>query len=217
MYLYMSRAVFIGGLNNGKRNINVVAEAIGETCDYGTVDRFTFAQAMENPDEIARATRGVDTFTHSAGMLALVNTRPASIEAFNPPVPRSIGHLVGKTAVKMARMHTPGIGFSNLRDTGNVALYDLSTTAELMANVGGNLKYLPAISRFSAITAALAAVDNYTKVRIHTTNGDEYFTITPIQRTALERRHIWVTEQPGIHDELVLRPTVTLHRALDLL
>jgi hypothetical protein len=207
----MKRAVYIGGFANGATSAEGVAKAL--TYYYDDVDPFTFSSAMDRPDVIRRAVHGVDVFTHSAGMLAVVGFLPGRIEAFGAPLPRSKLGLVGRTVAKTARMHTPGVGIRSVEDIPAVTAYNLSATAELATHLKGNLGRLGQIARFSAVNIAIAAERSGIPTALTYTNGDEYFSLTAQGEAAATAIGIDVTRIPGIHDELVIRPAATLQRA----
>lgn len=207
----MARAVYIGGFGNGKKSAEGVAEALSDY--YDDVDLFTFSWAMDRRDAVRRAVRGVDVYTHSAGMLAVVGASPNRIEAFGAPLPTSKPRLVGRTVVKTARMHTPGIGIHSLRDVPAVNNYNLSATAELMAHPIGNLGRLSQITRFSAVEASIAAQQSGIPSSLTYNDSDEYFTLVPGDEALATVAGVGVTRIPGIHDELVIRPTATLQLA----
>ncbi len=207
----MDRAVYIGGFGNGKKSAEGVAEALASY--YDDVDPFTFSQAMDRQNVVRRAVRGVDVFTHSAGMLAVVGASPSRIEAFGAPLPTSKLRLIGRTIVKTARMHVPRIGIHSMRDLLAVNKYNLSTLAELVAHPKGNLGRLGQISRFSAVEAAIAAQQNDIPSSLTYNDGDEYFTLTAKDEAMATAAGVNITRIPGIHDELVIRPKATLQHA----
>lgn len=204
----MNRAVYIGGFGNGLSSAATVAEALAK--HYDEVDAFTFADAMENQQNVRRAMKGVDVYTHSAGMLAVRGVQFARLEAFGAPLPTSVPHLLGKTAVKTLRMHTPGTGIRVASDIRAVLNYDLSATAELAAHPVANLRHLGRIARFNAVDSAIAAHLEGAPVRLTYTHGDEYFTLSQGEADRATAAGVAVTQAPGIHDELIIRPEATL-------
>lgn len=210
----MSRAVYIGGFGNGEVSAGRVAEAIGSERNFEDVDQFTFAEAIENTDRVAKAVKGVSVLTHSAGMLALPGTRPQSIEAFSPPLPTSKLRLVGKTLIKTARMHTPGIGMKPFYDVLPVARYDADSGAEVRdylkrRALGG---YLNQIIGFDAARVAATARVSDIPTTLSYTNGDEYYKLSSEQERMATLNWVNVLHAPGVHDELVLRPAETLRQ-----
>lgn len=208
----VNRAVFIGGFGNGAASAERVAEAL--TTYYDDADVFTFSKAMRKPDKVSKAVVGVDTFTHSAGMLALEHTYPTSITAFNAPLPTSKKHLIGKTLHKTARMHAPGVGIHSAEDVKSVALYDASATGELILHTVGNLRHLGRIAEFDAIASAAAANSIGISTELIYTDDDVYFQVPDHYRQLAERINVGLQMIPGEHDELALRPDQTLHAVL---
>ena len=207
----MSRAVYIGGFGNGRGNAERVASAL--ELYYREIDWFTFSGAISDPDKVRRAVHGVDTLTHSAGMLPLADTTPSRIEAFGAPLPAAKLGLIGKTVLKTVRMHIPGIGIRSPRDILAVGGYDASSTAELIAHPVRNLGQLGDISRFNAVDAAIAARQSGIPTTLNYSCGDEYFQLSEAQEAAARAMGVDVMRLPGIHDGLVIRPAETLQRA----
>lgn len=206
------RAVYIGGFGNGKNSAENVAEALAGY--YDDVDPFTFSGAMDDRDTVRRAVRGADVVTHSAGLLAVVGTNPDRITAYGAPLPSTKLKLVGKTVVKTVRMHTPGIGIHSLHDLPAINAYDLSATGELVAHPRGNLGRLGQIARFDAVEAAIAAERSGIPSHLVYTDGDEYFSLSAQHEAEAAAAGVGVIRIPGIHDELVIRPSATLQISL---
>lgn len=207
----MARAVYIGGFGNGRGNAERVASALEPY--YDEIDEFTFSEAISNPDKVRRAVHGVDALTHSAGMLTLADTNPSRIEAFGAPLPTTKLRLIGRTGLKTVRMHTPGIGIRSPRDVLAVGSYGASSAAELVAHPVLNLGHLGDISRFDAVEAAIAARQSDIPTSLNYTEGDEYFQLSEEREAAARAMGVGVMRIPGIHDELVIRPSATLHLA----
>lgn len=205
----MSRVVFIGGFGNGRGNVERVASAL--TAYYDDVDPFTFSRAISNPDTIRKATRNVNTVTHSAGMLALVGTSPDRIDAFDPPLPTTRLKIIGKAGFNTVRVHMPGIGIRSTKDFAAISGYDRSSIAELAVHPARNFGNLGAIARFDAVDSAIAARKNGIKVALGYMNGDKYFQLSEEREAAANAGQVNVVRLPGIHDELVIRPAETLH------
>jgi hypothetical protein len=208
----MRRVVYIGGFGNGKKSAESVADAL--TGYYDDVDEpFTFSDAMSNQDIVRKAVRGADVITHSAGLLAIVGTNPSKIEAFGPPLPTTKLGLIGRTVIKTARMHIPGIGIQSLRDIRAVNSYDLGAATELVTNPRGNLGRLGQVARFDAVETAVAAQQSDIPTSLIYTNGDEYFSLSAQCEAIATAAGVSVTRFSGIHDELIIRPAETLRRA----
>lgn len=210
----MTRAAYIGGFGNGRGSAERVASALEDY--YEEIDIFTFSEAIDDPDTIRQAVHGIDTFTHSAGMLALkeADTTPSRIEAFGAPLPSTKLQLLGKTGIKTLRMHLPGIGIRSLRDALAVADYDNSSAVELITHPVLNLGHLGDIARFDAVANAVAAKQSDIPTSLVYTNGDEYFRLPKEREEMALAMGVGVMRLPGIHDELVIRPDATLHAVM---
>lgn len=207
----MSRVVYIGGFGNGRGSAERVASALEPY--YDEIDKFTFSEAISEPDKVRRAVHGVHALTHSAGMLTLTDTSPSRIEAFGAPLPTTKLRLIGRTGLKTVRMHTPGIGIQSPRDLFAVSSYDASSAAELTAHPVRNLGHLRDISRFDAVDAAIAAQQSDIPTFLSYTESDEYFQLSEGRGVAARAMGVGVMRIPGIHDELVIRPAETLRQA----
>ena len=207
----MGRVVYIGGFGNGRGNVERVASALEPY--YEEIDEFTFSEAISDPDKVRRAVRDVDALTHSAGMLTLADTNPGRIEAFSAPLPTTKLRLIGRTGLKTVRMHIPGIGIRSPRDVLAVGSYGASSFAELVAHPVLNLGHLGDISRFDAVETAIAARQSDIPTSLNYTEGDEYFRLSQEREAAARAMGVGVMRIPGIHDELVIRPSATLQLA----
>lgn len=204
----MSRAVYIGGFGNGWGSVERVGYVLKEY--YTSVEPFTFSLAMNHPDIIRDAVKGADVLTHSAGMVTLKDTRPASISSIGAPLPTSPFGLVFRTVLKTARMHIPGIGIRSTEDVSAVFAYDASAGAELARNLKDNLRHLGTIGCFNAVDAGIAAKSAGIDVSLGYNSGDEYFRLSVDEEQRAKAGGVDVVRMPGIHDELVIRPELAL-------
>jgi hypothetical protein len=207
----MTRAVYVGGFGNGQASADRVADALADY--YDDVYPFTFSTAMRSPEQVIAAARGVDTYTHSAGMLAIVNASPRRIESFSPPLPTPQKRLLGRTAAKTMRMHTVGVGIQSEDDGEAVKGYDISSLAEFATHPMGNLRHLGRIAQFDAFVAAMRARYDETPVALTYTDGDEYYQLSTKEEADITQWGVVVNRIEGIHDELVIRPKATLAKA----
>lgn len=206
----MSRAVYISGFAGGEKGAERVASVL-ET-RYDDVDTFTFSHAMANPNEIRRATKRVPTVTHSAGMLALIESgaNPEELTAFGPPLPVALWQFPGRTIRKRMRMHEPGVGIQSPEDVAAIKEYEASSMRELFKHPLGNFGYLGKITRFDAVDAAIGAVQAGTETNLVYTQGDEYFQLSEEREAIARAAGVGIMRLAGIHDELPLRPIATL-------
>jgi hypothetical protein len=209
-YALMSRAVYISGFAGGEKGAERVVSVL-ET-RYNDVDSFTFSHAMANPDEIRKATKRVPTITHSAGMLALIESgaNPDELIAFGPPLPMSLLQLPGRTIRKRMRMHEAGIGIQSTEDVAAIKEYEASSMGELTKHPLGNFGHIGKITRFDAVDAAIGAVQAGTETNLVYTHGDEYFQLSEERETVARAAGVGIMRLAGIHDELPLRPIATL-------
>ncbi|HET7302138.1 MAG TPA: hypothetical protein VFI74_02290 [Candidatus Saccharimonadales bacterium] len=206
------RAVYIGGFGNGKRSANKVADAL--TLFYDDVARFTFSWSMIQPGLMREIMERADVFTHSAGFMAIPDdARPNRVEAFSPPLETSRRHLLGRTLVKTARMHSADVIRSS-RDAKAVAAYDLSSTAELAIRPIRNLVHLGSIACFDLPGRVTEMNQAGIPVDVTYTENDEYFTVSDhTLRTLNAFSQTSARRIPGVHDQLVLHPMDTLQAA----
>ncbi|HEV2403417.1 MAG TPA: hypothetical protein VGS08_04400 [Candidatus Saccharimonadales bacterium] len=202
----MSQIVYIGGFDNGQATAAAVAAALSLSHKVRT---FTFSEAIGNLDVVRKAVHGAEVVTHSAGMLVLAGTKPEHVTAFNPPLLSSSSRLAWQSCIKAIRMHTPGVGLRSFRDMGSVGRFDLSAIAELIAHPVRNLGSIGTIARFDAVAEAIRLRHSGIPVTLVYTLGDEFYRLAAYEATA-RRGGVEVVLLPGIHDELVIRPSETL-------
>lgn len=207
----MTRAVYIGGFGNGRACAERVSDALGQ--HYEDVYPFTFREAMNDTERVRCAVKNVDVLTHSAGMLAVRDTQPRLVAAFNAPVGGFTTQtaLVARSVIKTTRMHLPGVGIRSMEDAKAVAAYDLSAGIELALHAKENLRHLGAIASFDSIQTAYAAQRSGVPVHLMHTTGDEYFPWSHQDMAYAENSGVTVVGLgSGIHDELIIRPESTL-------
>lgn len=204
----MTRAVYIGGFGNGRASAEGVGEALATTWRYEDVTSMTFAHAMDNPQEVDRATKGVDVLTHSAGILALEGTNPNEIISVGAPLPTNVSGLLVNTGVKTAKM----LGHARTSPEASEAVkgYMLSTTRELARHPWSNLRHLRQIAKTNAIHLAASAQGAGIPTWLYYNEMDGYFRPTAEQRSFASWLGIALNLIPGQHDELPLYPLSTL-------
>lgn len=199
----MSNTAYIGGFGNGR----MLAENVGEA--LGTEKVFTYAYALDNPKEIAKAVRGAKLYTHSAALQAVKGTMPAEITAVAPPLPTSATSLVLRTGVKSAKMAVHML-------TGTEAFkavnrYNLSAIAELARHPVANLKHLREIANTNSIELAHAAQGEGILTQLYFMDRDDYgFIPNDEQRTFANALGVELHMIEGRHDQLPLYPAQTL-------
>lgn len=149
-------------------------------------------------------------------MVALKDTLPASITSIGAPLPTWWPKLTLRTGYKMLRMHIPGTGIRSREDIIAVGMYDASSTAELTRDPVGNLGRLGRIARFDAVETAVAARGKEIPVSLGYNDGDEYYQLPPNKEAYARLHDVGVIRMPGIHDELIIRPTQTLAAILGI-
>jgi hypothetical protein len=185
----MSRAVYVGGFGNGRRSAEGVGGAL--TPYYEEVDVFTFSEASGDSAKIERATRGVDTYTHSAGLMSLRSgVRPAEVHAFGAPLPTGRAKLLAGTVVKTVAMNVPGVGIHDLSDVTSAIRYGVSSLAEIAVHPVANLRPFinGSISRFDAVTAATESQSAGIPTWLTYMDDDEYFQLSSTQNARKTRR-----------------------------
>jgi hypothetical protein len=205
----MRRFVYIGGIAMGNRGTAHVTSAL--EAYYGQrIEAFTLAHALRELDTVCKAVQGAHVITHSSGMLALQEAKPLTILAFDPPLPTPRLTLIMRSGLKTMRMHTPGIGLHAIKDIAAVSRHNNSATAELLAHPLGNFGHIGRISQFDAIEAAIAAQQQGIAVSLVYTHGDEYFHLSKKREAEAQASGVTIVRLPGVHDELILRPTELL-------
>ncbi len=211
----MSKVVYVGGFGNGQASAEKVASALESY--YEGVESFTFSEYAHNPTKVRLATKGVDLVTHSAGALALssAEVRPSYAHLLNPPLPRTIGHILMNTLVKTARMNTPGAAIHSMADAKASLDYSKSSLAELAAHPYRNFSNLKRIAGFNAINAASDAQFFDTPTKLVWTTNDAYFQPTLSEMSDANQQGLSVALLDGEHDEVVLHPGEFLDAALN--
>lgn len=207
----MNRLVYVGGFGNGP-----ASEAIHETLRHGwnveDIDSFTFAEAMAQPERVAKAARGVLCVSHSAGLMALDGTSPEVIHAFNPPLPTKIPSLLARTGLKTAGMFVRGFTDYGISGIKAAAVYSQNSATELGSHPVANLRHLPKIAKANAIKIAGEAAKNEVSIFPSWTQHDNYFYPSVHDYYYANRLGVSIeSELPGEHDEFVLRPELFMH------
>jgi hypothetical protein len=209
----MSELLYIGGLNGGKSVTEHTRDIVG--AGYANADYFTFAQAMEYPDRVAKAAKGKDVVTHSSGFMAIPEIGEISrIGGFNAPLPRSRQHLFRHTASKTMQMHEPMYGL----EPRDVHRYERSSVAETIAHPFANLGRIGAIAGFNAIEKAASAVQAGIPVDLAYTAHDHYYwpSAEQIQEADIAGIGLRILSgTSGIHDALLVDTQKTWQAFLD--
>lgn len=200
----MDKLIYIGGFGGSHRLARYVADGIREFYNLGKVDveQFAFAEAMEMGAAIDYVTRDAAVFTHSAGMLAIRHAWPESLVAVAPPFPVKAPLLVMRSGTKTVRMTSGAL--RDRKRMNEVWRVNGAHLRELAARPFGNLKHLPAISRFDACRVAGALHRRMADRVTIACMRDDAFGFRP--------RH----EFPGLyfvngeHDELLVSPGAVL-------
>lgn len=204
-----TKAVFIGGLLNGKSTINGILDVLGEY--YADVEGFTFSHA-NNMDRhtLQNSANNTDLYTHSAGVIAARSILFTELNAFNPPIPSARFKLLGKTFRKTIDMavHRDGYGIKE------VTKYSGSALAEFIAHPGKNL--LPfldgEISRYDYVHSLGHLARNGSSVTVVNTDRDLYF---PAHIDAISTDTYNTLMVSGNHDAAVLNPAGVIARYIE--
>lgn len=211
----MSRVVFLGGFGSGR----TATEKVGKVLEshFEDVDAFTFTDYLRHPEETQRAAKGVTLITHSAGALSLSEQGIQAEFAYllNPPLPRRVIGLIGRSLVKTARLYMPNVGLHSVADLAGASAFARSTTAELLNHPYANLSQLPKISSCNAVEVAHQAMDRGIGSQITWTTEDAYFKPTPLDLDNASTHSIPVKILEGEHDEVVLHPQAFLGQVLN--
>lgn len=206
-----NRAVYIGGFGNGRKVAEGVGNALTDVGGHSDAEVFTYAYAMDNPDEVARAAAGAKLYSHSAGLGAAKDTRPSEIFAVAPPLPTSAKGLMLKSGLKSARMAKHSlVGSEELRA---VSKYNASAVAELARHPVGNLKHLREIARTNSIDLALSAKEAGILTTLYFMDRDDFgFVPNEEQRSFANVLGIELHMLEGRHDQLPLYPANALEQ-----
>lgn len=199
---------YIGGLNNGRRSAERVAEALERRQGNGRpVNAFTFSDWVNDPEEVEKAMRGAGVGTHSAAARALQGANFSSAFMLNPPLPRRIGGLIMRGVLNPGRMFIPGVGLHAPADLLASASYIASSTAELASHPIANLGQLRQISEFDAVRVATGLKSAGKDVDgIVWTDNDMFFKPSEADLDGLRVAGVPYQIVSGEHDEVVLRP-----------
>lgn len=208
----MTRAVYIGGFLGLGANAERVGEAISDVFNFDEIDVFTFAQANNDPTTVRKATHNIPVFTHSAGMLAIDGANPAELHSFSPPLPASRMQLLIRSVIKNARLVTPGIAVHSMDDLRTAVQLSRSSGKELVRHPVDNLSayFNGQISRFNAVAASIRAQNANIPTTLAYMDNDVYFHLDVHRQAVAERAGVTVVRMAGEHDELALRPDLTL-------
>ena len=210
----MRRAVFIGGFSNGREAVDRVGEALEKHHD--DVVAYSFPYAMAHQKEVEKAVVRSLAVTHSAGWLAIWGTSPKEVQAFSPPLPRSVARLALATGAKTLQMFT---NRDLVPDLSEAWRFTKESTAELAklydSESRGHWRYYlnGAISSCNAVDLAVMFDTEKTAVSLIYPDHDLYYTPTENDLSKANRYRINVEILPTtVHDSLILYPEQTLDR-----
>jgi len=211
----MNRVVFLNGFGVGEKSTEKVAKGLEKF--WGSVEAKRFSSAMDNLEEVNKMVDGADVLTLSAGHHSLYRAleeyggKPNSVIGIGAPLPTTVPRLLLKTVAKTARMHTPGMGISNIYDIEAAVKYDLSSTAELARHPIGNLRYLGAIARHNAIGVSISWQSAGIPSQLVYSTEDSYYKVSDNQMRNARSGRVDIVQVPGQHDELVLNPVTFIN------
>jgi hypothetical protein len=203
----MSRIVYVGGFGGGEKSAATIGNALER--HFEDVDTFTLSDWVKDPGKVRRAAKGVALMTHSA-------TESNYAYLLNPPLPASIGKLVGRSLVKTGRLYASCFGAEKQHDIRSVSALSTDVRNEIVKHPIANLSQLPNISRFNAIDAAIAATDAGTHTTITWTHEDAYFQPSEEDFEQAAQHGVLVSMLEGHHDEVILQPEAFLDKVFEV-
>jgi hypothetical protein len=198
----MARNVIVGGFASGKKQVEKVAHSLAAYHD-ADFEGISFREAMTNRNRLDRMTRDANVITHSAGMVAIKDMRPRSIDAMAPPVPvwapllaaRAIASTAELAAVSW--MPWQGVEVEGCLRDG---------TEELCAHFHGNLRWLGRISSFNSLQAGVAAQEAGIRTGLAFMNRDVLFQPDKHQVARARKMGLRVVTVAGTHEDFIRRP-----------
>jgi hypothetical protein len=199
----MAHNVVVGGFASGRKQVEKLANSLAAYHDED-FEGISFREAMDDQGRLDNMTRGAHVVTHSAGMVALRDMRPNSIDAIAPPVPVWAPLLAAKAIASTAEL--AGLSVLPWQEADEVDGCLRNGTEELCFHLQGNLQWLGRIAAFDALTRGLAAKEAGIEVGVAFMSSDRLF--QPSQRRIARARQsgLYVVRVPGGHEEFIRRP-----------
>lgn len=200
----MAHNVIVGGFASGKKQVEKVAYSLAAYHDED-FEGISFREAMTDRDRLDRITRGARVITHSAGMVAMKDMRPKSIDAIAPPVPVWAPFLAARAVASTVELAAGNcIPWQEADEVGGCLR---NGTEELLVHLHGNMRWLGHIASFNALRAGVAAHEAGITAGLAFMNGDVLF--QPHKKDVAWARKVglYVVTVAGAHEEFIRRPT----------
>jgi hypothetical protein len=200
----MAHNVVIGGFASGKKQVEKVARSLSVYHD-ADFEGISFREAMTDRDKLDRMTRGAHVITHSAGMAAMKDMRPDSIDAIAPPVPVWAPILAAKAITSTLELAAGNC--IPWRETDEIDSCLRNGTEELCMHLHGNMRWLGQISTFNALRAGVAAKEAGITAGVAFMSGDMLFQPNQKQVVWARKAGLYVVTVAGGHEEFIRHPT----------
>lgn len=199
----MAHNVIVGGFASGKKQVEKVAHSLATYHD-DDFEGISFREAMTDRNRLDRMTKGACVITHSAGMLAMKDMRPASIDAIAPPVPVWAPILAAKAIASTAELAAGSCVPWNEADEVSGCLRN--GTEELCTHLHANMRWLGHIAAFDALKTGVAAHKAGIATGLAFMSGDVLFQPRQSEVMQARRAGLYVVTVAGAHEEFIKRP-----------
>jgi hypothetical protein len=202
------RIIFIGGFASNKNQLEITRREL-ESFFGQDVEAIPLRLATNDPARIKRLVKDAFVITHSAGILAILHTKPKRVIVIAPPVPMRRLKLLYRSAYKTVCL----IRDSALADRRKrIQLYHLHATKDLIRFWPFYMKLLKKVSLFETIPSCITLAQKDVAVTVAFMSRDTLFPrqsdgdLVPAKVRGVEVR----TYIEGEHDELLLYPARVL-------
>jgi len=199
----MAHNVIVGGFASGSKQVEKVARSLAAYHD-DDFEGISFREAMTDRDKLDRMTRGAHVVTHSAGMVAMKDMQPDSIDAIAPPVPVWAPLLAAKAITSTLELAAGNCIPWHEDDEVEGCLRN--GAEELCMHLHGNMKWLDRISAFNALRAGVAAHETGIEVGVAFMSGDILFQPHQKQVAWARKAGLYVVSVAGSHEEFIRHP-----------
>jgi len=199
----MAHNVIVGGFASGKKQVEKIANSLAVYHD-DDFEGISFREAMVDRDRLDHLTRGARVVTHSAGMVAMCDMRPRSIDAMAPPVPVWAPLLAAKAITSTAELAAESLIPWQEDDEVDGCLRN--GTEELCMHLRGNMRWLGRIAAFDALNQAVAAHQAGIEIGLAFMSGDLLFRPSERRIAQVRRQGMYVVRVAGGHEEFIRHP-----------
>ena len=199
----MAHNVVVGGFASGRKQVEKLANSLAAYHD-DDFEGISFREAMDDPGRLDRMTRDAHVVTHSAGMVALQDMKPSSIDAIAPPVPVWAPLLAAKAIASTVELAASGLIPWQEADEVDGCLRN--GAEELCLHLQGNMQWLGRIAAFDALTNGVAAKEAGIEVGVAFMSSDLLFQPSMRRITRARKSGLYVVRVSGGHEEFIRHP-----------